>query len=195
MPTISVKKDDLLQLLGKEHTVEELESLLDCVKGELKEYDRETGELKIELKDTNSPDLWCPEGIARQIRFKTEDRDYRSLLRLNETTPEKRIFVDEDGISNQEMHALTLSAFEELGFSKEFFTHGLGHPIGFAVHDIGPTMNVKSPETELKAGMVLTIEPGLYCENDFGIRLEDDVILHADRIERLGDAPKEVLQI
>ena len=40
------------------------------VKGELKEHVAETGELRIELQDSNRPDLWCCEGIARQIRIK-----------------------------------------------------------------------------------------------------------------------------
>ena len=44
------------------------------VKGELKEHDPETGELRIELQDSNRPDLWCCEGIARQIRIKQQGK-------------------------------------------------------------------------------------------------------------------------
>jgi phenylalanyl-tRNA synthetase beta chain len=94
MPTISVEKHDLLQLLGKKYTVEELESLVDLVKGELKEYNPDTDEVKIELKDTNRPDLWCPEGIARQIRFTFDEIDYRSLLDFKGTKPEKTVLVE-----------------------------------------------------------------------------------------------------
>ncbi len=43
-------------------------------KGELKEHIAETGELRIELQDSNRPDLWCCEGIARQIRIKQEGK-------------------------------------------------------------------------------------------------------------------------
>lgn len=95
MPTISVEKHDLLQLIGKEYTVGELESLIDLVKGELKEYSTDTDEVKIELKDTNRPDLWCPEGIARQIRFTFDEIDYSTLLQFKETKPEKKVLVDE----------------------------------------------------------------------------------------------------
>ncbi len=74
MPTISVFRDDLEQLLGS-HVGEGLTpELLDrwvlWVKGEIKDYDRESGEYRIELQDSNRPDLWCCEGIARQIRTK-----------------------------------------------------------------------------------------------------------------------------
>ncbi len=68
MPTITIKQNDLEELLGEEVSLHRLETLLPWVKGELKEYQESTGELKIELSDSNRPDLWCVEGIVRQIR-------------------------------------------------------------------------------------------------------------------------------
>ena len=76
MPTISINRDDLETLLaGGERAVtswslDDLETWLSLVKGELKGHNQETGELRIELQDSNRPDLWCCEGIARQIRIK-----------------------------------------------------------------------------------------------------------------------------
>ncbi len=69
MPTIEVKRADLELLLGERlHLNEErLLSLLPLVKGEMKEWTEEV--LKIELNDSNRPDLWSSEGIARQIRI------------------------------------------------------------------------------------------------------------------------------
>ena len=74
MPTISIFKDDLESLLrdtghGPLVAIEQLEEWLMLVKGELKAHIPETGELRIELQDSNRPDLWCCEGIARQIRI------------------------------------------------------------------------------------------------------------------------------
>lgn len=68
MPTITIQKRDLEQLLGQDMTQELVESYLPWVKGEWKGYDPVTGDLRIELSDSNRPDLWCVEGIARQIR-------------------------------------------------------------------------------------------------------------------------------
>jgi len=59
---------DLETLLGRAVTISELADQLPLVKGEIKGYDEATGELKLELNDTNRPDLWCVEGVARQIR-------------------------------------------------------------------------------------------------------------------------------
>jgi len=68
MPTISCYYKDLQNLYGQKIELEELPDLLSKAKAEFKEYDEKTGELKIELVDTNRPDLWCVEGVARQIR-------------------------------------------------------------------------------------------------------------------------------
>jgi phenylalanyl-tRNA synthetase beta chain len=68
MPTISIFQKDFSQLLGQPATMPDIEQWLPWVKGELKDVNSDTGEVRVELQDTNRPDLWCVEGIARQIR-------------------------------------------------------------------------------------------------------------------------------
>lgn len=97
MPTISFFHADLETLLGRSASLPEIESWLPLVKGELKDYLSPTGELRVELQDSNRPDLWCVEGIARQIRialtntpaaypfWSTKGRAKRRLLVLPET--------------------------------------------------------------------------------------------------------------
>ena len=78
MPTISLQRDDLEALIagpGEKPSripLDQLEQWLMLVKGELKGHNTETGELRVELQDSNRPDLWCCEGIARQIRIKQQ---------------------------------------------------------------------------------------------------------------------------
>jgi phenylalanyl-tRNA synthetase beta chain len=69
MPTITIRRRELSRLAGRPIAVEALETLLPLVKGELKEVGADGDELKIELNDSNRPDWWCVEGIARQIRL------------------------------------------------------------------------------------------------------------------------------
>src|SRR5512134_2214727 len=80
MPTIDIKKKDLDGLIGRKLSVEALEKHLMLAKAELKEYNAETDDLKVELSDSNRPDLWCAEGVARQIRIaltgKTEEYSF-----------------------------------------------------------------------------------------------------------------------
>jgi phenylalanyl-tRNA synthetase beta chain len=68
VPTLEGHFDDLLELLGKTLLPEEMGRTLDAVKGEWKQFDPATRRFKIELNDTNRPDLWSVEGIARQLR-------------------------------------------------------------------------------------------------------------------------------
>ena len=75
MPTISINCQDFEELLSRSTkrqssvSVEQIEAWLPLVKGELKDQDPVTGELRIELQDSNRPDLWSCEGIVRQIRI------------------------------------------------------------------------------------------------------------------------------
>jgi phenylalanyl-tRNA synthetase beta chain len=69
MPTIDIKKTDLDKLVGRKLSIHALEKHLMLAKAELKEYNAGTDELKVELSDSNRPDLWSAEGIARQIRI------------------------------------------------------------------------------------------------------------------------------
>ena len=72
MPTISIFHKDFESLIGQPASMEQLEAWLPLVKGELKDHTPATGEIRVELQDSNRPDTWCVEGIARQIRIKLQ---------------------------------------------------------------------------------------------------------------------------
>ena len=66
MPTVEFSLRDLRELLGRELSIDELEEAVLYVKGELEGFDGD--EVKLDIKDTNRPDLWSVEGIARELR-------------------------------------------------------------------------------------------------------------------------------
>ncbi len=68
---------------------------------------------------------------------------------------------------------------------ERFFYHCLGHGVGLEVHE-EPYLSLNSQKI-LKEGMVLTVEPGLYFEGKFGIRIEDMVVVRRNKAEVLSD--------
>ncbi len=75
----------------------------------------------------------------------------------------------------------------------KYFVHSTGHGLGLEVHE-APRL-AKGQKAKLQAGMVVTIEPGIYVEGVGGIRIEDDVAIHAGRTEVLTTATKELLEL
>ena len=73
----------------------------------------------------------------------------------------------------------------------KYYVHGLGHHVGLEVHDPG------SFDAPLEAGMVITIEPGIYIpEENLGVRIEDTVLVTASGVEVLSSTlPKEADEI
>ena len=75
------------------------------------------------------------------------------------------------------------------GFGKQF-GHGLGHGLGLEIHE-APRL-AKNQELELKPGMIVTVEPGIYLPGWGGVRIEDDVLVTRNGCEVLSDVPKEL---
>ncbi len=74
-----------------------------------------------------------------------------------------------------------------------YFTHSTGHGLGIEIHET-PRLGRKQQQ-EIRAGCVVTLEPGIYLEGIGGIRLEDEVAVHADGTEVLTNAPRGLLEL
>lgn len=75
----------------------------------------------------------------------------------------------------------------------DFFGHGLGHGVGLEIHE-EPRLSPDS-KTILKAGMVVTDEPGIYLPGRYGVRIEDLLAVRKDGCEVLSASPKELIEI
>jgi Xaa-Pro aminopeptidase len=81
--------------------------------------------------------------------------------------------------------------FSRLNLVKEDFDllHGLGHGVGLQVHEL-PSLS-RGVNTRLKENMVFTIEPGVYIQGKFGVRIEDVAVMKKSGVELLSSAPKK----
>jgi Xaa-Pro aminopeptidase len=93
------------------------------------------------------------------------------------------------GPTGREVDAVARSIIDAAGHA-EHFGHGLGHGVGLDVHE-GPRLS-KQGEAALAAGMVVTVEPGVYVPGAVGVRIEDLVIVTDDGAEVVSGLPKEL---
>jgi Xaa-Pro aminopeptidase len=105
---------------------------------------------------------------------------------------EKAIRAIRPGVKAHDIDAEARGVITEAGFG-QFFGHGLGHGLGLQVHE-APGLRENS-ETILAAGMVTTVEPGIYLPGWGGVRLEDDVLVTEDGCEVLTSVSKEPVPI
>lgn len=93
------------------------------------------------------------------------------------------------GVSTRAIDAAARSVIAEAGYG-EYFGHGLGHGLGLQIHE-APWLRPNS-DTPVEPGMVFTLEPGIYLPGWGGVRIEDDVLVTADGVERLTHLPREL---
>jgi Xaa-Pro aminopeptidase len=75
----------------------------------------------------------------------------------------------------------------------KYFVHSTGHGLGLEVHE-APRL-AKGQKARIEPGMVVTIEPGVYVPGIGGIRIEDDLAVHADATEILTTTSRELLEL
>lgn len=73
------------------------------------------------------------------------------------------------------------------------FGHALGHSVGLEIHE-SPSFSPRC-KTKLEPGMIITVEPGIYIESQFGVRIEDFVVVTKDGYRNLTGSKKEFIQL
>ncbi|MDE6472406.1 MAG: Xaa-Pro peptidase family protein [Clostridia bacterium] len=94
------------------------------------------------------------------------------------------------GMTGKEGDAIARNYFKE-NFLDKYFTHSLGHGVGIDIHEsVGLTPR---EERVLQPNMVVTVEPGLYIDGEFGVRIEDMVQITESGVIDLTNADKQLI--
>jgi Xaa-Pro aminopeptidase len=116
----------------------------------------------------------------------------RSLYNAVLHAQEAAIAAIRPGVSAATVDAAARKVFKQSGLER-YFTHSTGHGLGLEIHEM-PRLG-RGEESLLEAGMVVTVEPGLYVERLGGIRIEDEVLVTAQGAEVLTSASGEFLEL
>jgi Xaa-Pro aminopeptidase len=92
------------------------------------------------------------------------------------------------GVTTMQADRVARDIIDKAGY-KDQFGHGLGHGIGREIHEL-PTLRKTGGEEELRPGMVVTVEPGIYLPGVGGVRIEDDVLITHSGCEVLSTIDK-----
>jgi len=120
------------------------------------------------------------------------DERLREAYEVVETAQDGALGGIRAGLTGVEADALARAIIDESDF-RGTMGHGLGHGLGLDVHE-DPRLSTESTDV-LVPGNVVTVEPGVYVSGEFGIRIEDDVVVREDGIENLTGFRKDLIEV
>ncbi len=98
------------------------------------------------------------------------------------------------GMKALELDAVCRKVIDDAGYG-DAFTHSTGHGLGIEVHEYPPVAQRSPEEVVLTPGMIVTIEPGIYLPNKFGVRIEDDVLIEENGCRELTSASRKLIVV
>lgn len=133
-------------------------------------------------------DGYCAD-MTRTVFLGSVSEEQRKVYEIVKEANLRAIAAVRPGVRFCDVDAAARDYITEQGYGEKF-VHRTGHSIGQDVHEFG---DVSSANTEvLKPGMVFSIEPGIYLSGDFGVRIEDLVLVTEDGCKVLNNYTKEL---
>lgn len=125
-----------------------------------------------------------PSDQCRTLVFGGEPSEkFREVHEVVREAQQAAVDKVEPGIQAKEVDRAARKVIEEAGYGEEFI-HRTGHGVGLNGHE-PPFINQENTR-ELEEGMIFSVEPGIYIEGEFGVRIEDLVVVTEDGCERLN---------
>jgi len=154
--------------------------------------DREIGRGELVVIDAGCTVDGYASDYTRTFSTGPVDEDAREAYAVVLAAQETALETIRAGLQAIEVDGAARKVIEESRFAGTF-GHGLGHGLGLDVHE-DPRMSTETTDV-LAAGNVVTVEPGVYVEGRFGVRIEDDVVVTPAGIENLTGFTKDLLDV
>ena len=133
-------------------------------------------------------DGYCSD-ITRTVAVGNISDKQRDIYNKVLTVQQEALALVKPGAQCKEIDLEARRMFKTWGIDK-FFGHSLGHGVGLDIHEL-PNLSSKS-EYVLDKNMIVTVEPGIYLENEFGVRIEDTVCVGENGGIRLTTSDKNL---
>ena len=152
-----------------------------------------TGTRKVEYGDVVLIDIGgrkgtFPSDMTRMSVLGEPPEGYLEIHAIVERAVQAAIAAAKPGVMAKDVDAAARGVISEAGYG-DYFVHRTGHGLGIDIHE--PPYITATSEVVLGEGMVFSIEPGIYLQGKFGVRLEEIVILRSDGPEILSELSRE----
>ncbi len=128
-----------------------------------------------------------PGDQTRTVVVGETSAEYERVHEVVREAQQAAVDAVEPGVTAAAIDRAARTTIEAAGYG-DAFVHRTGHGVGLEVHE--PPYIVEGNDRELESGMVFSVEPGVYLEGQFGVRIEDLVVVTEDGAERLNDSPR-----
>lgn len=130
--------------------------------------------------------------MTRTIAIGAVSDEQRHIYETVLAAQEASLSIARAGLTGIQVDKAARDIIEKAGYG-EFFGHGTGHGVGLDIHE-APSASPRSEKT-LPCGSTLTVEPGIYIPNKYGVRIEDLVVLNEDGSQNLTKSPKQLIEL
>ncbi|PTK49703.1 peptidase M24 family protein [Staphylococcus haemolyticus] len=120
--------------------------------------------------------------MTRTVKFGTPSEEAQTIYNIVLEAETNAIEAIKAGVALQEIDKIARDIISDAGYG-DYFPHRLGHGLGLEEHEYQDVSSTNS--NLLEAGMVITIEPGIYVPNVAGVRIEDDILVTENGYEIL----------
>jgi len=139
----------------------------------------ETSERKLKNNEAVLLDYGCVyehycSDITRTYFHGKPTEEFRKVYSIVAASQKAGLAAVRAGVKARDVDAACRNYISDAGYG-QYFIHGTGHGIGLEIHEF-PRLNTKF-EAVLRAGMAVTVEPGIYLHGKFGVRIEDSVLV------------------